>query len=244
MTSGDNGETAQSRFLHKIFTAVPRHYDLINRIMTWGLDGKWRRMAVRECLISRPVRVLDLGCGTGDLAIELVRQAGKNSMVVGVDFNRNMLEIAVKKGIRLDNGGRLSFIYSDTGNMPFLEGYFDSAVISFAFRNLSYDNPMLEQYIAEVLRVLRINGRFIILETSQPKSRFIRKLYHLYMHYFVFWLGYLISGSRKAYRYLVESATNYYSPEELKKVLLEAGFRQVSFHRLLFGVVSIHIAIK
>jgi len=244
MMSGDNGEAAQSRFLHTIFTAVPRRYDLINRIMTWGLDGWWRRRAAGECLASQPERVLDLACGTGDLTMELARKAGKNSAVIGIDFNGAMLNIAVQKGKGLDNGVRASFVHGDAANMPFPEGCFDSVGVSFAFRNLTYNNPLTGQYIAEVLRLLKADGKFVILETSQPELRLIRKLYQFYMRYFVFWLGYLISGSREAYRYLAESVVAYYPPEELKEVLLEAGFRQVSFRRLLFGVVSIHIAAK
>jgi len=242
--SSHPGENAWRQFIHKIFTAVPRHYDLINRIMTWGLDGRWRRKAARECLLSQPGRLLDLGCGTGDFTIELTRQARNSSVVIGIDFSWTMLKIAVQKGKRLHNNGRLSFVHGDAADMPFPKGYFNSIVTSFAFRNLTYNNPLLRNYIAEVLRVLSTGGRFIILETSQPKSRFIRKLYHLYMCYFIFWLGYLISGSREAYRYLAESVTYYYSPEELKQVLLGVGFQQVSFRRFLFGVVSIHIATK
>jgi len=244
MMGSHPGETAQSRFLHKIFTMVPRHYDLINRIMTWGLDGRWRRLAARECLVSQPERVLDLACGTGDLTMELARKAGRSSAVIGIDFSPLMLKIAVQKAKRVDNGSKLSFIHGDAANMPFSESCFDSVGTSFAFRNLTHNNPLLGHYIAEVLRALKADGRFIILETSQPKSRLMRKLYQLYMRYFIFWLGYLISGNREAYRYLAESVVAYYSPEELKGVLLGAGFRQVSFRRLLFGVVSIHIATK
>ena len=101
-----------------------------------------------------------------------------------------------------------------------------------------------DRHIAEVLRVLKTGGRFVIIETSQSKQWFIRKLNHLYLCYFVFVLGLLISGNREAYHYLAESAANYYSPEELKKILVEAGFRQVCFRRLLFGAVSIHTATK
>jgi len=236
--------TTQSRFLHKIFSTVYQNYDLVNRIMTLGLDGRWRRRAARECLISRPRRVLDLACGTGDLAIELAQQAGDGSAVIGIDFSRTMLKMAVKKAKKVHNSSRLSFIYGNAANMPFTDSYFDSIGTSFSFRNLTYNNPLLGQYTAEVLRVLRADGRFVILETSQPGPSFMRKLYQIYMRYFVFWLGYLISGSREAYHYFAESVACYYPPEELKQVLLEAGFRQVSFRRLLFGVVSIHIATK
>ena len=122
--------------------------------------------------------------------------------------------------------------------------YFDCIGISFAFRNLTYKNPLVQRHIAELLRVLRAGGKFVIVETSQPQSKLIRKLFHLYLRWFVFRLGYLLSGNRGAYHYLAESAARFYTSEELKEILSTAGFRQVSFHPLFFGVVGIYVAIK
>jgi demethylmenaquinone methyltransferase/2-methoxy-6-polyprenyl-1,4-benzoquinol methylase len=238
------GEAIQRSFLQDIFTAVPSHYDLINHLMTWGLDRRWRRMVVRECLASRPGRVLDLCCGTGDLTVTLARRAGNNTEVIGIDYSQPMLKIAGRKAERVSDRGRLSFITGDIASLPFPDAGFDGIGASFALRNLTYKNPLAGRYIAEVLRVLNTGGKFVILETSQPKSSFIKKLYHLYLRYFVFSFGLLISGNRQAYHYLVDSATNYYAPEELKEILVEVGFRQVSFRRLLWGAVSILIAVK
>lgn len=201
-------------------------------------------MAVRECLASRPRRVLDLGCGTGDLAVNLARLAGNNTEVIGIDYSQPMLKIAARKAERVRGRARLSFVSGDIANIPFPDAYFDGIGTSFALRNLTYKNPLAGRYLAEVLRVLNTEGRFVILETSQPESSFIRKLYHLYLRCFVFLSGLLISGNWQAYRYLVDSATNYYAPEELQKNLVEVGFRQVSFRRCLLGAVSILIAIK
>jgi demethylmenaquinone methyltransferase/2-methoxy-6-polyprenyl-1,4-benzoquinol methylase len=237
-------KATQSGFLHDVFTAVPPHYDLINHLMTWGLDVRWRQLAVRQCLASQPRRVLDLCCGTGDLAVNLARLAGNSTEVIGIDYSQPMLEIASKKAERMGDRGKLSFVFGDIASIPFPEAYFDCIGTSFAFRNLTYKNPLDGRYIAEVLRVLNTGGRFVIVETSQPKSRLIKKLYHLYLRYFVFRLGWLISGNREAYHYLADSAENHYSPEELKELLIKAGFRQVSFRRLLLGAASIHIAIK
>jgi demethylmenaquinone methyltransferase/2-methoxy-6-polyprenyl-1,4-benzoquinol methylase len=237
-------KATQSGFLRDVFTAVPAHYDLINHLMTWGLDIRWRQMAARQCLASQPRRVLDLCCGTGDLAITIARLAGSNTEVTGIDYSQPMLEIAERKAEKLGYKGRLSLVFGDIASIPFPEAYFDCIGTSFAFRNLTYKNPLAERYIAEVLRVLNIGGRFFIVETSQPRLRLIKKLYHLYLRYFVFRLGWLISGNREAYHYLADSAENHYDPEELKKLLIEAGFRQVSFRRLFLGAASIHIAIK
>ncbi len=237
-------ETTRNRPLHGMFTAVPRRYDLINRIITWGLDEWWRREAARECLSSRPRRVLDLCCGTGDLAINLSRLAEGDVELTGVDYSRPMLEIATRKVAPLASARKISFTYGDAVNLPFPDGYFDCIGISFAFRNLTYKNPRARRYIAEVLRVLNVGGRFVIVETSQPRAKLIRKLYHLYLRWFVSRLGSLLSGNRGAYYYLAESAARFYTSEELKEILLTAGFRQVSFRLLFFGVAGIHVAIK
>jgi demethylmenaquinone methyltransferase/2-methoxy-6-polyprenyl-1,4-benzoquinol methylase len=235
---------APGRSLHEIFNAVPPRYDLINRIITWGLDGKWRRRAVRECLASRPERVLDLGCGTGDLAIELTRQADNRVAVTGIDYSCPMLAIANRKARTLAPRKRLSLICGDAASLPFPDGSLDCVGISFAFRNLTYKNPQMQYHLAEVLRVLRTGGKFVIVETSQPGNRLVRSLYHRYLYWFVCPVGYRLSGNRGAYHYFAESATHFYAAEELRGLLIEAGFSKVSFRHLLFGAVAIHVAVK
>ncbi len=234
----------QNKPLHGMFTAIPRRYDLVNHAITWGLDKRWRRRAARECLASRPERVLDLCCGTGDLAIDIARLAENGVELTGVDYSRPMLAIAIKKAEIVARGRRISFIYGDAANLLFPDGYFDCIGISFAFRNLTYKNPLARRHIAEILRVLDTGGKFVIVETSQPRAKLIRKLYHLYLRWFVSRLGYLLSGNRGAYYYLAESAARFYTPDEIKEMLFAAGFRQVSFRPLFLGAIGIHVAIK
>ncbi len=241
--TGNTGRDNQSRFLQKIYDTVPRHYRLVNSIITCGLDHKWRQKAAEECLADNPEKVLDTGCGTGDLTIELLRKSGGTVEITGIDFNRNMMQIAEKR-IEKSGGGRLSFVSGDIADLPFPEEYFGSVGTAFAFRNMTYKNPMAERNIAEVLRVLKTGGRFVVVETSQPKPGLIKHLCHFYVRCFVFLAGALISGSRQAYRYLADSTVNYFTPEELKQFLQRAGFSRVNYYRLLFGAVSIHIAIK
>jgi len=233
---------AQSKPLYDMFTAVPRRYDLVNHVITGGLDNQWRRRAAKACLASKPQRVLDLCCGTGDLAITLAKMAPNNLEIVGLDYSQPMLDIADKKAKPFT--GKLSFVHGDAGKLPFPDSSFDCVGISFAFRNLTYKNPLAQRHIVEVLRVLSPSGKFVIVETSQPETRLIRKLFHLYLRCFVFSVGSLLSGNRGAYRYLAESAARFYSRDELKRVLIEAGFRQVSFRPLFFGAAGIYVAIK
>lgn len=242
----NNDKTIQSRPLYDMFTApaLPGCYDLTNRVITWGFDKLWRREAARECLASRPDKVLDLCCGTGDLVIDLARLAQSNLELTGVDYSQPMIEVATKKVKTLAGRRKISFTCGDATDLPFPDGYFDCIGISFAFRNLTYKNPLARRHIAEVLRVLNNNGKFVIVETSQPTAKLVRTLYHLYLRWFVSRLGYLFSGNRGAYSYLAESAARFYTHEEVNELLLTAGFRQVSFRRLFLGAIGIHVAIK
>ena len=224
--------------------AVPPRYDLINRVITWGRDNGWRLLTARECLGSSPKRLLDICCGTGKLAIDMAGIADSSIRIVGVDFSLPMLELAVTETGRSNSGERVSFVHGDAAALPFPDGHFDCVGIAFAFRNLTYKNPLTLRYLAEIVRVLRPGGRFVIVESSQPRVRLIRKLFHLYLRTFVFRLGYLLSGNRGAYRYLAESAARFYTPDELGKLLLSSGFSRFLSRPLMFGTVAIHIAVK
>jgi len=235
-------KTVQSKPLYDMFTAVPRRYDLVNHVITWGLDKRWRWEVAKECSASQPKKVLDLCCGTGDLAINISRLVDEDAEVTGLDYSQPMLDIAIRKAEPLT--WKPSFVPGDASAMPFPDGYFDCVGISFAFRNLTYKNPLAQRHLAEVSRVLSPGGRFVIVETSQPAARLIRKLYHLYLRWFVYGVGSMLSGNRGAYRYLAESAARFYTPEELKEMLIETGFRKVYYRPLFFEAVGIHVAVK
>ncbi len=224
--------------------AVPPHYDLINRLFTWGLDERWRHRAALECLKGHPKRLLDLCCGTGDLALRLADMATADASIAGIDFSLPMLRLAREKVKSSNKSDRVAFVYGDAATLPFPDEYFDCIGISFAFRNLTYKNRLALLYLAEVLRVLQPAGRFVIVESSQPGPRPIRKLFHFYLRRFVSPLGRFLSGNRGAYQYLAESASRFYTVEELRNLMLEAGFSQFSSQRLTFGAVAIHVAAK
>jgi len=187
-------ENVLSRPLYDVFTAVPRRYDLVNRVVTWGFDQRWRRKAARECLSSRPHKVLDLCCGTGDLVINLARLSDSDVELTGIDYSHPMLKIAAGKAELLAGGRKILFTSGDAANLPFPDGYFDCVGISFAFRNLTYKNPLLPRHLAEVFRVLGAGGRFVIVETSQPGAGLFRKLFHLYLRWFALRPGFSLAG--------------------------------------------------
>jgi len=225
-----------------MFTEVPPRYDLVNRVITLGLDRMWRRLAALTCLRDEPRRVLDLGCGTGDLTINIARLASASVSVVGLDYSQPMLELARQKAFRA--GAVLDFLRGQADRLPFPDDCFDAVGISFAFRNLTYRNPVCQPHLAEVRRVLRTGGRYVIVESSQPGNRIIRALFHLYLRAFVKPTGMLISGNKSAYRYLAESASRFYPPQEVRDMLLEADFREVTCRPLFFGAAGIHVAMK
>lgn len=231
-----------ARPLQQMFDRVPRRYDLINRLFTWGLDQRWRRRAARLCLQAEPPRVLDLGCGTGDLALRLARSAPATTELVAADFSEPMLALARRKLARAGLEGKVEFVWADAAELPFADGSFGAVGIAFALRNLIWRNPHAEQHLAEVRRVLAPGGRFVVVESSQPRGRAFRKLVHWYQRAVVARLGGALSGQRGAYRYLARSAAAFPDPDGLADRLRAAGFARVTHRRLLRGVAAVHVA--
>jgi len=237
-------DNSQPRPLKRMFDAVPRRYDLVNRLLTFGLDECWRRRTARRCLEHNPSRVLDLCCGTGDLALHLAKLAGGDVEVVGVDFSPEMLAVARDKASRSPAAGTVSFVEGDASALEFGDGTFGAVGIAYGFRNLTWRNPLKDRALAEVLRVLRPGGVFVIVETSQPGNGLLRALLHTYLKIVAAPLGGWISGNRAAYHYLAESVRHFYQAPEVREMLLGTGFAQVRAENLLGGVAAIHIAVK
>jgi demethylmenaquinone methyltransferase/2-methoxy-6-polyprenyl-1,4-benzoquinol methylase len=234
-----DAENDTHRPLKRMFDAVPGSYDLLNRLLTVRMDERWRKRAARRCLEDRPCRVLDLCCGTGDLAHHLARLAGASPPeIVGLDYSPEMLELARAKAGHLG----VCFVEGDAAAMEFPDGHFDAVGIAFAFRNLTWRNPLRERALGEIRRVIRPGGRFVIVETSQPGSGLLRAGFHTYLRAAVAPLGGLVSGHKTAYRYLAESARNFYRVDELCAMLSEAGFGEIRVEKLLGGVAAIHTA--
>lgn len=233
----------KERPLYKIFTAVPPSYDLINRIFTLRLDEKWRKKASGECMADQPSRIMDLCTGTGDLAVRLAKMSAGKVEITGYDYSQPMLDLAKVKALKHDIP-EISFIQGDAAAMPFPDGHFDAIGIAFAFRNLTFKNYDTPKFLAEINRVLRPGGRFVIIESSQPQWGWLRFLFRTWTKYFVYPIGSLISGNRPAYKYLAYSVVNYYQPEEICELLKPYGFSEVTFTRLTGGVAALHVAVK
>ncbi|NIO49673.1 MAG: ubiquinone/menaquinone biosynthesis methyltransferase [Candidatus Aminicenantes bacterium] len=226
--------------IQKIFSEAAKTYELVNHILTFGLDILWRRKAAREAVKARGFLWLDVCSGTGEMALNLSRLAGEKVKIVSVDFCHPMINRALEKR-EIPN---FSFVLAESGRLPFVDMTFNLVTISFATRNIYPNKRELVAHLKEFHRVLKPEGHFVNLETSQPSMRIIQRLFHLYIRLTVKQLGSLLSGSKAAYRYLAYTIPRFFPPEEFSSILREAGFARVTYRSLFLGVSAIHTAIK
>ena len=211
------------------FDEIARDYDRMNHLMTAGLDRCWRKRAVQ----GLHGKVLDVACGTGDMAVELLRQG---CSVTGVDLSKEMLAIAKRKAPQAE------YRLADAEHLPFGDASFDAVTCAFGVRNFVH----LEQGLHEMLRVLKPGGRMVILELATPDSSLIRPFYNLYTRRIIPWLGQRLAGSREAYTYLPRSIERFPKGDAVLQLIKDSGFRiQESCQRkLTFGVCRMYVINK
>ncbi len=229
-----------NRGIQKVFLEVSHTYELVNHVLTCGMDILWRRKAAKVATMGGGTRWMDICSGTGEMAFNLKRLAKNKTMVIAADFCIPMICKAVSK---LESN-QICFVIADVNALPFHDETFDLVTISFATRNINVTRDILIQCFREINRILKPGGRFINLETSQPSSRLVRRLFHLYVRLAVKPLGYFISGSKAGYVYLSHTIPRFYNAEELTDILRHAEFVKINFNHMLFGVVAIHKAVK
>ena len=232
---------ATASSVQKVFSEqVSATYELVNHILTLGHDALWRRRAARIAAASGGTQWADMCTGTGEMAVYLSRLAPPETTVHAVDFSLPMIEVARKK----PEAQNITFVVSDVKALEFPDDSLDVITIAFATRNINLNRDALVKTFAEFYRVLRPGGRFVNLETSQPSSRLIRRLFHAHVKLFVKPVGGLVSGSYKAYAYLKHTIPRFYPPEELSDIMCQAGFKDVTYQKLMFGIAAIHQGIK
>ncbi len=214
-----------------MFARISPRYDLLNHLLSANIDKRWRRRVVKKMqpLLAENARVLDVGCGTGDLSIALFEKTA--ARVVGIDFCRPMLQLAKQKA------PRLKFIEGDALKLPFADCTFDGITTGFALRNLS----SVEQGLAEFKRVMTPGGCLAILEFSQPTVPGVRQLVRFYYWRLLPWIGGLLSGARNAYEYLPDSISKFPDQEKLSGMMRATGFEEVEFENLSGGIAALHI---
>ena len=233
-----NSDLGKKEQVTKMFDTISKEYDGLNRVISFGIDIKWRKRVVEIVKKQQPKTILDIATGTGDLAINLAETSAEE--IVGLDISPGMLEVGKEKvkAKQLDN--RVEMIIGDSENMPFEDNTFDAITVAFGVRNFE----TLENGLKDILRVLKPGGTFVILETSVPTKFPFKQGNKAYSKFILPSIGRLFSKDKTAYKYLSESASVFPYGEALNNILRNIGFINVEDKPQTFGVATIYTASK
>lgn len=222
----------------EMFDNISSKYDLLNRVLSMGIDKRWRKKAIKLLRESSPKKILDIATGTADFAIESLKLQPKE--VIGVDISEGMLEIGRQKIEKLNVGHIIKLQPGDSENLRFEENFFDAAIVAFGVRN--FEN--LRAGLENIHRVVRSGGKLVVLEFSMPEKFPMKQLYRFYSKYVLPKIGKTVSKDTAAYSYLPESVEAFPYGKEFLNILEVAGFRNGKCIPLTFGICSIYIAEK
>lgn len=231
-------ELNKKKQVEQMFDNISGNYDGLNRVITFGIDQKWRKRVVKHVVNSNPNSVLDIATGTGDLAISFSKF--DIPKIVGFDLSEGMLSIARKKIVKNVAAQRIEFIQGDSEKMPFEDASFDAITVAFGVRNFE----ALEIGLSEIYRVLKPSGIFVVLETSVPTRFPFKQGYYFHTRFVLPLVGKLFSKDKVAYNYLSESASVFPHGEQFNNILRKIGFKEVKNKPQTFGVASIYTASK
>lgn len=235
-----DSEGGKPTYVRKMFGRIARVYDPMNRLMTGGLDARWRKFAVRQLALGADALGLDVGTGTGDLAIAAIKAAGPGTRMIGVDFTPEMLELGRPKLQRLGLADRIELRVGDGQGLNFDDNTFDGVCSAFVMRNLA-DLPA---GLREQFRVLKPGGRMVCLEITHPPGALFGAAFHLYFDRMIPVLGKVVGKSFESYRYLHQSLAVFPRAPQLKALMEQTGFTDVRYHYLTGGVVAVHVGTK
>lgn len=222
----------------QMFNNISKEYDGLNRVISFGIDIKWRQKVVDIVAQHEPDSVLDIATGTGDLAINLVQT--KAQEIIGLDISEGMLDVGRQKIKAKELHSTIKMIVGDSESLSFKKNSFDAVTVAFGVRNFE----TLEKGLSEILRVLKPGGKFVVLETSVPTKFPFKQGYFLYTKIMLPLIGKLFSRDKQAYGYLSSSAAKFPHGEAFNNILKKVGFIHVESHPQTFGVASIYTASK
>jgi demethylmenaquinone methyltransferase/2-methoxy-6-polyprenyl-1,4-benzoquinol methylase len=238
ITPYKNSTLGKKEQVAQMFDTISGNYDNLNRVISFGIDVKWRKKVLKIVSDKQPKNILDIATGTGDLAILMAKTNAEK--IIGLDISAGMLEVGKKKVEEKKLSNKIEMVLGDSENIPFEDNYFDAITVSFGVRN--FEN--LEKGFSEILRVLKPNGVFVILETSVPDKTPYKQGYRFYTKNILPLIGKLFSKDNSAYGYLSESAAAFPYGEALNNILRKIGFIDVVAMPQTFGVATIYSASK
>ena len=221
-----------------MFNNISKKYDFLNHFLSLGIDIIWRKKAIGLLLSSQPKKILDIATGTGDFALEALKL--NPDKVIGIDISEGMLAVGKEKMKQKKVDHLIELMLGDSENLPFDNDTFDAYTVGFGVRNFEH----LEKGLSEMLRVLRPNGKAIILEFSKPKKFPVKQIYHFYFNRILPGVGNLISKDNAAYTYLPESVHAFPEGHEFLNILTKLGYKEPKAIPLMFGIASIYTATK
>lgn len=227
-------------YVRRLFGRIAGIYDLMNRLMSFGLDRYWRKRAARYLALATGETGLDLGAGTADLSIAVIRQSGPGTHMIGMDITPEMLEEGRKKIARLSLQGRIELRTGDAEHIDLPDNSVDGCCSAFTVRNLTD----IKQGFREMLRVVRPGGRVVCLEISHPPGKIFGGLFYFYFYKLAPLFGTIIGKAFEEYNYLPNSLTTFPDAPTLQKIMEEVGWSDVRFYRLSGGIVALHVGTK
>lgn len=233
-----DSELGKKEQVRQMFDTISTNYDGLNRVITFGIDLRWRRKVVKLVLDHKTEKALDIATGTGDLAVQMASKGVAS--VVGLDISPGMLEVGKKKVSEKGLNQKVEMVIGDSENLPFDDGTFDAATVAFGVRN--FEN--LEKGLSEIYRVLKKGGILVILETSVPSKSPYKQFYNFHCRYVLPAVGRIFSRDGSAYAYLSESASVFPHGEAFNNILGKIGFIAIENRPQTFGVATIYTAIK
>ena len=224
-----------------MFDKISGKYDLLNKVLSLGIDRKWRKKALTLLKAHHPQHLLDVATGTGDMVF-MADQILNPKMITGIDLSAGMLEVAAKRKANLDPAvaDKIQFLKGDAENLPFASNSFDAATVTFGVRNFGN----LNKGLAEMRRVLKPGAPIVVLEFTKPRIFPIRQLFDIYFRYLLPLIGSWTSGDGRAYKYLYESVQAFPDFNAFNEELIKAGFERPAFTPLSLGICAIYIAYK
>jgi demethylmenaquinone methyltransferase/2-methoxy-6-polyprenyl-1,4-benzoquinol methylase len=233
-----NSDLSKKGQVEKMFNNISKEYDILNRVISFGIDVSWRKKIVKILKSKNPSTILDVATGTGDLAIAMVKTNAEK--IIGLDISKGMLDVGIEKIKDRNLNNTIEMVVGDSENLKYENDFFDAVTVSFGVRNFE----SLDSGLSEIFRVLKPNGSLVILETSNPTKFPFKQFYRFYSKFILPSIGKIFSKDKVAYNYLSESSAEFPYGEKFNNILKKIGFTNVVDFPQTFGVATIYVASK